>query len=133
MKNQVLSIKQMQHLKELGVDRKQASMCRVTDKRGKTRLVVHSLQCYDDKKYATRIPAFTAQDILNLLPIKITKADGSRFYLSAEFPNDDRWEISYSYLGSILERFVHKELLTVAYKMLCWCAENGYVKTIKED
>lgn len=131
MKNQVLSVNQMQHLKKLGIDRRQASMCRVTDKNGKTRLVVHSLQCYDNKKYVRVIPAFTAQDILDLLPIKITKDDGSKFYLNVIFPNDDAWEITYSRLGSILESFFHKNLLTVAYKTLCWCAENGYINTNK--
>lgn len=133
MKNQVLSVNQMQHLKKLGIDRRQASMCRVTDKKGKTRLVVHNLQCYDNKKYVRVIPAFTAQDILDLLPIKITKDDGSKFYLNVIFPNDDAWEITYSRLGSILESFFHKNLLTVAYKMLCWCAENGYIKNDEKD
>lgn len=123
----------MQHLKKLGIDRRQASMCRVTDKKGKIRLVIHSLQCYDNKKYVRVIPAFTAQDILDLLPIKITKDDGSKFYLNVIFPNDDAWEITYSRLSSILESFFHKNLLTVAYKMLCWCAENGYINTNKED
>lgn len=127
MKNQVLSIKQMQHLKKLGVDRRQASMCRITDKKGKTRLVIHSLQCYDNKKYVRVIPTFTLQDILELLPKEISR-DGctwsASLYIDYEnnriaYGNTDRYGFEV-----FLETKIEKNLIDAAYQTLCWLKEN---------
>ena len=70
MENQVLSIEQMKHLQELGINTSKASMCWTLDCNYARRLVVHSVLSYD-MTVKTAIPTFTLQDILELLPYKI--------------------------------------------------------------
>ena len=70
-------------------------------------------------------PAFTLQDILDKLPCFIDTyvltlqklaSTGTCMYMEP-------------YSRSILILKEDKELIDVAYEMLCWCIENGYVKT----
>lgn len=68
MSKQCLSIKQTQHLQELGVDMSKASMCWCTFN-GDTALSVHDEYCYESASLHP-IPTFTLQDILDLLPAK---------------------------------------------------------------
>lgn len=126
MKNQVLSINQMQHLKNLGFDRRHASMCWITNKKGKTRLVIHCLQCYDDK-HVRVIPTFTLQDILDLLPKEISR-DGctwsASLYIDYEnnriaYGNTDRYGFEV-----FLETKIENRLIDAAYQTLCWLKEN---------
>lgn len=87
MEDQVLPIEQMQELIELGIDTSKASMCWMSypsllnkDKRTKELVINSSV----NKRYfyitstaidyttVLEIPTFTLQDILNVLPEKIT-------------------------------------------------------------
>ena len=75
MKNQVLSIEQMQKLKELGVDTSQASMCYISkypscDFDDGDSIVVVSKD-FNKRLYNEFGPAFTLQDIIELLPHNI--------------------------------------------------------------
>ncbi len=127
MEEQVLSIKQMRHLEKLGVDTSKAS-CYWWYAEGKNYL--YWGKCSD----VNGIPTFNLQDILNMLP--------PHFY---SFPFEDKeryvihdmvierltgeWLIGYRHgliKGELLVSF-QDDLLTCAYEMLCWLAENKHI------
>lgn len=131
MEKQVLSIERMQHLRELGLDTSKASMCwwrRVRDFRGervegKWALSFNKPYIVQNFEQNEDIPTFTLQDILELLPYKIV---ASYLHIGRKsFSGNLLFYVEYS--GR--EQFGSKSLLDAAYEMLCWCAENGYIKT----
>lgn len=135
IKDQVLSIEQMQHLKELGVDTSKASMCwwrRVRDFRGEK--VEGQWNLSFNKSYIVQnfeqnedIPTFTFDDIFELLPKEITRKDNNeKAYLEIIFPNNGVWEVTYAHI-TVLESFFNEKLIDAAYEMLCWCVEKGYI------
>ena len=128
MKNQVLSIEQMRKLKELGVDTSRASMCYISkypscDFDDGDSMVVVSKD-FNKRLYNEFGPAFTLQDIIELLPYTF-----DNFYLKI-------------YRGINMYYFIYESInseddiikkgntpLLAAYNMLIWVAENGYLKT----
>jgi hypothetical protein len=115
MKNQVLSIEQMQHLKELGVDTSKASC----------------FWYFDDKEdylfwgqctTPSGVPTLTLQDMLEMI------ADIPNFYkIKIAHEEDDGW--CFGVFGEI--KYINDyqtNLLDLTYQTLCWLAENGYLK-----
>lgn len=99
MEQQVLTIEQMKHLQELGVD-----------------INVNTPLNYDD--------------IIVLLPKKISGA-----FLYSDYDNDAIVYREYdAYRGvEILKSFSAKgRIIDAAYKMLCWCVENVFIRTTKK-
>jgi hypothetical protein len=130
MSKQVLSIEQMQHLKELGVDTSKASA------------YWHNVIKFEKKKYVNewilslsdsvtlstkKIPTFTLQDILDLLPTEIEKEN--RNYQLEVFRNPQRYFVSYYWLDNLLISLNEVEFIDAAYEMLCWVIKNGYLET----
>lgn len=130
MSKQYLSIEQMLHLKELGVDTSKATFyvnpCH-PDKHTFSLGAYNSLMRFS----FTKEPVFTLQDILDLLPKKLENRHEEyelTFFYSLESHD---WKVQYlndnvsfmSYRGGY-------ELIDVAYEMLCWCANSGYIKDI---
>ena len=133
MENQVLSIEQMQKLKELGVDIQPTGTCLMytSDSSDKYYLKYGESTCEDDVK------AFTLQDIIELLPAKIQRNAEYDLTIYKEF-------LVYSCEGKnnciacrpliffdTVDPFTDIEigLIGAAYEMLIWVAENGYLKT----
>ena len=139
MKNQVLSIEQMQKLKELGVDTSKASMsyiskCPSCDFDDGDSIVVVSKD-FNKRLYNEFGPAFTLQDIIELLPAKIQRNTEYDLTIYKDF-------LLYSCQGknqfaacrpliffNAVELFTDIEigLIGAAYEMLVWVAENGYL------
>ena len=82
------------------------------------------------------LPAYTLQDVLELLPkeikpaekcywLRIDLADECLYYYRDAIDLTERRGKVFSYYG--------EELIDAAYNALCWCIEQGYVKTDKED
>lgn len=119
MSKQVLDILQMQHLKELGVDMSNAS-CYTWYAEGK------EYPYWGKCKDSNGTPVFTLQDILDLLPNKIE----DELILFIE-KGKHKWNIGYTDIISeeIFEDFSDKIFIDAAYKMLCWCIENGFLET----
>lgn len=129
MSKQCLDISQMQHMKELGVDTRTASLCWVC-------LNSEPYLSFYDKEYPQEdtkvIPAFTLQDILDLLPKDICKEGctwAASLYIDYEnnriaYGNTDRYGFEIYH-----ERIIEETLIDAAYEMLCWCVENGYLET----
>ena len=118
----VLSIEQINKLKELGVDVKPKGMCLMytSDSSNNYYLKYGESTCEDD------VAAFSLHDIIELLPKEI---DGA--YLSLGF---DYCSIEYYYIYE--ERISWKSIyfniagiIDAAYDMLLWVIENGYLKT----
>lgn len=130
---QVLDIQQMQHLKELGVDTSKAMMCyrrRTRDWKGESKvgrwslvinqpIIVSNFETYED------IPAFTLQDILDLLPATVD--DNYRLYIDKGLA---LWTVGYvdAVSEEIYEDFRERDLIDAAYEMLRWVLTNKYIQ-----
>ena len=128
---QCLDVQQMQHLQELGIRMELYTtlFCYVkfedTDWLLKP---ISDLSIIGISFYA--IPAYTLQDMLNLLPKQI----GVEYiYDLCIFPES----ISYTqFMGgeindNLFEVPINGSIIDAAYSLLCWCIENGYVETNK--
>ena len=134
MKDQVLSIKQMQHLKELGIDVSKTKLYWVKQ--------VNSAKCNDSidgkpfislcKSQMTYgfvrfevTPTFTLQDMIELMPENLVNANK---YHKCVLRFGKKYVAYYS---TLLECNIHVEshndLLNNAYNMLVWLAENKYI------
>lgn len=144
MKDQALSIKQMQHLKELGVDTSKGSAYWHRVVRMNTNEVVTNWfvsfsepsQCLATMKVET-ISTFTFQDIWDLLPKELDlEPFAHKWYLSVDYQHN-RMTYAYFhkrgvyYLTDPTFNISGQAILDVAYKMLCWCIKNGYIETKK--
>lgn len=143
---QVLDIKQMQHLQELGLElgetllywaREYNTQPRTANYYGKWILVKGKGQVSVGMTRWEYVPAYTLQDVLELLPIEIKPCE-RRFWLRIDLPDDC---IYYYYEDYNLVEHRKKKisyngmngLIDAAYSMLCWCIENKYVKTENEN
>ena len=120
----VLTIDQMNQLKELGVDVKPKGMCLMytSDSSDNYYLKYGESTCEDD------IKAFSLQDIINCLPIKIRRKNYSEPYnleLSAY-----AGMIDYTYNGYIFRRTIYDQdndkdgILDASYEMLLFLFKN---------
>lgn len=138
MSKQVLSIEQMQHLEEFGVDTSNANFYWHRTKS------LNNYNDWDEWKLhygvlrlvrgftiinCQYVRTFTLQDILDLLPTEINK-DGHSYYIEM-YRNQERYYLAYYWLDNLLISLNEVEFIDAAYEMLCWCAENGYVDTKK--
>ncbi len=131
IKKQVLSIEQMQHLKRLGLDTSDATMCWIKTPKGRD--VAFNDDWIDRREsLLDPIPAYTLQDILEKLPNRI-EIKGSICDLII-YHHEDGVSVYYDdndFTQSTL--FCKPTLLKSAYEMLCWCIEQGFIKTGKEE
>ena len=140
---QVLSVEQMKHLQELGLDTSDGSMVLIaTDDDGITLLwedaekaIKHHWYnvCFNlyyaetgsyDHSYRNSCGVFTLQDILDKLPCFI----GTHVLTLQKLANSGTCLYMEPYSRSILNLTESKELINSAYEMLCWFIENGYVE-----
>lgn len=125
---QALSVEQMKHLEDLGVNTSDANMCWMKDSEENRFLSVNDEYCYE-MYHLSPVPAYTLQDILDKLPCFIGKEVLTMQKLA------DSYTCLYmeSYTRSMINITESKELIDAAYEMLCWCIENGYVKVENEQ
>ena len=142
---QVLSIDQMKHLQELGLDTSNASMCWclfLDDKKEKWELEIYEdvINQKRDSSFWEIIPSYTLQDILDKLPKRIGEFELRikmfAFYYSVY--TGYKWSIIYestdmsSYLETLLQSS-YTDLIEAAYNMLRMCIEYGYIKELKNE
>lgn len=117
MKDQVLSIRRMKHLKKLGVDVSKASMVYNSD--GTLRIMdeVTTKKFIEHPQSAIKVwcPAFTLQDMIEMIPQDI---EWYTLHVS---------KTATAYLNgwSTMKVFCKEGILTNTYNMLCWIAENN--------
>ena len=117
LKDQVLSIEQVQELQELGFDvEKHASMCWISGRLFVKNDETTRVLCLTEKY----IPTLTIGDIINILPFGI---DGYHFLsINSEYC---RYSIS-GYLDTIF--FTHeKEIINNLFNTLIWCIKEKYI------
>ena len=130
MENQVLSIEQMNHLKELGVDTNGASMAWQAGALGKDRgewLLYAYGNCDLSRRYVEK--TFTLHDMLSLMPKQIDDYTLNWYISDMILRYDridccDRFEVLEDLSFSFNENVT---ILDVAYNMLCKLAEGGYL------
>ena len=145
MNKQVLSIEQMQHLQELGLELKETMLywARCVDNNpraathyGKWVLIKGNNAQTVGLIHWEFIPAYTLQDVLDALPKDISK-DGCTWYASLyidfennriAYGNTDRYGFEIYH-----EIMIEKDLIDAAYSMLCWAIENKFVETNKNE
>lgn len=135
MNEQVLSIEQMQYLTELGIATSKASMI--------WRLLPECFRIPEDHYVAVRessekkddenIPTFTLQNMLNIMPKQLKiKVESYRTPVDCLLMIDVANNCVYyeCFVWQQYDRakyFDGVNLISSAYKMLCWLAENGYL------
>lgn len=125
---QVLSVEQMKHLQELGLDTSDGSMCFEWNESDSDNMVVTSPDA--DTNYDYYHETYTLQDILDKLPPVIKKYYWLAIRVSA---HKGMWYVEYNERGCTLSYFYSENLIDAAYGMLCWCIENGYVRKETEN
>lgn len=141
MKDQVLSIDQMRHLRDLNIDTSKASLYWVRrchgykiddNSTGEWFLSLQKeFQVIGFMSYEA-IPTFTLQDLLNILPSRIYSKSYEIYSLRIDRYLDE-WGVYYGTTedsdGSKLSTPIYGDtLLEAAYEMLCYLAENNLLK-----
>lgn len=123
----------MKHLRELGLDTSDASMCWcyvLSYKNAKCELEIYEdvINQKRDSAFWEIIPTYTLQDILDKLPPFI----GNNTLTLQR--HGDKWMCLYidPYTRHNLHMEIKEECIDAAYEMLCWCTENGYIKKEEE-
>ena len=111
IEEQVLSIEQMKHLQELGVDTSDASMCWAGND------VVPNNGAAFDLGY-DGIPTYTIGDLIEKLPIRIGSVN-RKIYFTGKYII-----VSYSSPDGSLIEYRGTTLLCLLYSLLCWVAET---------
>lgn len=124
MKNQVLSINQMQELIELGISISKASICWIGCADGNDVYPYNStfkdiFENHKETMPTVLTPTFSLQDILDMLPRawEIGAYNANRNTITV-FLDD---EIGYCH------QEVSDSLLEAAFNMLKWCKQNNYI------
>lgn len=150
MKNQTLSIEQMKHLKDLGVDVSNASVILLEDgehlevenhrmpgaeplyerwnEESQVWEYTHK-EYFDaqtglyDHSYREGCGVFTLQDMLEMMPLDVCLSH----------PEETLWQCTYNESGedNSINGYVLREAETSVestYQMLCWLVENGHIK-----
>lgn len=159
MKNQVLSIDQMQRLKELGIDTSKASMVIIARDEDGDEIKWSDLS-YEEDTCAFMYDswhdgldyAYKEEAYLEYLDAEDGEYDHSYRKENGTFTLQDiinilpgsidnnvltirkhanSVSISYedTYTRSILSLFEKEDIIETTYEMLVWCVKNGYVKT----
>ena len=131
---QVLSVEQMKHLQELGLGTSDGSMCwcyALSYKNAKWELEIYEavINQKRDSAFWEIIPTYTLQNILDKLPHYLNPFPSKQILFAWMI---DRGAIAYRNVEDIddcLKHFTDDLLIDAAYEMLCWCIENGYIKT----
>lgn len=138
MTKQVLSIEQMQHLQEMGLELDYDTLYSYVKFEDTDWLLKPSIDLSIIGISFKYIPSYTLQDVLDALPeeVKYKRKD----YLIEMWKRDNEWTIGYLSFSEDdtldvlhLHDETNKSFIDAAYEMLCWCIENGYGKIGKED
>ena len=144
MSKQTLSIEQMQHLQELGLELKETMLYWVVYEAGHENNFVttkeNAMEVIDES--CGMLPAYTLQDVLDTLPIQIEiplHPEWGKYELRIKRMVFNTGKVMHAVVyeeSDYINWFVlqsHEELIDAAYEMLCWVIEQGYVETNKNE
>lgn len=131
---QVLSVEQMKHLKELGLDTSDGSMCwcyALSYKNAKWELEIYEdvINQKRDSAFWEIIPTYTLQDIFDKLPHYLNPFPSKQILFAWMIERDAIAYRNVEDIDDCLKHFTDDLLIDAAYDMLCWCIENRYIKT----
>lgn len=124
---QVLSVEQMIHLRELGLDTSDGSMCFEWNESDADNMVVTSPDA--DTNYDYYHETYTLQDILDKLPHYLNPFPSKQILFAWMIERDAIAYRNVEDIDDCLKHFTDDLLIDAAYDMLCWCIENRYIKT----
>lgn len=139
MDKQCLDVQQMQHLQELGLELKETMLYWVVYEAGHENNFVttkeNAMEVIDES--CGMLPAYTLQDVLDALPKEIKYKD-KRCWLCIELADET---IGYYYEYARFEHILvyyemamkDENLIDIAYKLLYWAIEQGYVEPNKTE
>lgn len=147
MSKQCLDVQQMQHLQELGLKLEETMLywARCVDNNpraathyGKWVLIKGNNAQTVGLMHWEFIPAYTLQDVLDALPKEIKYA-GERCWLCFEaaderigyYKEDCNFNREYVYYD--VKETSESNIIDSAYRLLCWCIENKFVETNKNE
>ena len=130
---QVLVIKQMQHLRRLGLDVKLYSTTFCFVKFDDTDWMVKTTSDLQFIGIALEaIPTYDVDDLLCLIPKTIEV--GKTEYTLSIYPINGKWAVDYcSETDADIQSKPCERIIDAAYSRLCWCIENRYVITENEN
>lgn len=136
MKEKVLSIAQMQHLQEIGVDTSKASCFWYFDDR-------EDYLFWGQCTTPSGVPTLTLQDMLEMMPSSI-EYDNTLYHFELLKLGSSTYSIGYKGIVDIVDEnngdnnkikyhilLWNKNILTCAYETLCWLAENNFIGCVK--
>lgn len=136
MRDQVLSIDQMKHLKDLDIDTSEATLYWTRHFHGCSTgewflSLQKEFQVIGFMSYEV-IPTFTLQDLLNVIPPRVSSRSNEVFSLRIE-KYIGEWGVYYRTIedsdGSKLFAPIYGDtLLEAVYETLCYLAENNLLK-----
>lgn len=134
MSKQCLDVHQMQHLQELGIELKETMLYWVVYVAGHENNFVttkeNAMEVIDES--CGMLPAYTLQDVLDSLP-GCLEIGGTEYEITIYMINC-KWAVDYcSEKGADIQSGECENLIDAAYSRLCWCIENGYVETKKNE
>ena len=122
IEEQVLSIEQMKHLQELGVDTSDASMCWLRYDVGgvaKQYVEINDVK-WHEWSHATPYPTYTIGDLIEKLPVSINRIQERKILIEGEYT-----EVRYTNGGDYCPLFYSRSLfIDLLYNLLCEVAEN---------
>ena len=142
MAKQTLSIEQMQHLQELGLELKETMLywARCVDNNpraathyGKWVLIKGNNAQTVGLMHWEFIPAYTLQDVLGALPKMIYPFPVHKIGFELWIGGGKIFYANMFNLEDVLKVRYDKELIDAAYSMLCWAIENKFVETNKNE
>ena len=122
IENQVLSIEQMKHLQELGVDTSDASMCWVAGEDTYTGEEEWNLCIPNHFLLPYNIPTYTTGDLIEKLPKTI-----GIYHLMIDWNLMKIEYTNWSWQESVFREYFtlnDKPLINTLYDCLCWVVEN---------
>ena len=126
----------MQHLQELGMDLKGTMMYWVFYKAGHENNFVttkeNAMEIIDES--CGMLPTYALQDVLDALP-KSVISNGKYYFLTLDLDSENIY-YGTNFGTDLLKGIIYRKhgcLIDAAYEMLCWCIENKYVETNKNE
>ena len=140
MSKQVLSVEQMQHLQELGMELDYNTMLSwIIDDRGRDKPLLYiSSEAVDYVDFCHYcLPAYTLQDVLDALPKEILY-ENKRCWASIDLEDGfvgyyyENYSLYYkwAYFETVMK---DESIIDAAYELLVWCIENKFVETNKNE
>ena len=138
MAKQTLSIEQMQHLQELGLDTSNASAEYYRMSKKMDWFLVFGCRSKEELlDTEENIPAYTLQDVLDALPKEIMY-ENKRCWASIDLEDGfigyyyENYSLYYkwAYFEAVMK---DESIIDAAYELLVWCIENKFVETNKNE